>query len=78
MPLSFVCDPSTEETRELKLLYEDERRQILSIAKQQPLFTQRLALLIASSSRQEGMDHRVGDSIDSESLLRNPDLHSIE
>jgi|GEM_PF-5766793 len=45
MPVSFACDPSTEETKELKKRYAKERRAILRMAKRDPLFIQMLAQL---------------------------------
>lgn len=45
MPVSFACDPSTEETRKLKRRYAKERGDILKMAKRDPLFIQMLAHL---------------------------------
>ena len=44
MPLNFACDPSTEETKELKKRYQAERESILKRAKKDPLFIQMLTL----------------------------------
>ena len=43
MPPNFACDPSTEETRDLKNRYQQERKEILKRAKKDSLFTQMLA-----------------------------------
>jgi hypothetical protein len=48
MPVSFACDPCTEETKELKKRYTKERKDILKMAKRDPLFIQMLIQLSAS------------------------------
>lgn len=45
MPVSFACDPCTEETKELQSRYTKERKDIQKIAKKDPLFIQMLARL---------------------------------
>jgi hypothetical protein len=42
MPVSFACDPFTEETKELKKHYAIERKEILKKAKKGPIFIQML------------------------------------
>jgi hypothetical protein len=49
MPVSFACDPTTEETKELKQRYAKERKEILKMAKRDPLLTQMLAKLLRKS-----------------------------
>ncbi len=45
VPMNFVCDPTTEETRALKKRYTHERREIIKKSKKDSLFIQMLAAL---------------------------------
>ncbi len=45
MPISFACDPTTDETKELKLRYAKERKEILQMAKNDSLFAQMIVKL---------------------------------
>ncbi len=45
MPVSFACDPNTDETKELKRRYTKERKAILKMAKRDVLFFQMLKKL---------------------------------
>jgi hypothetical protein len=51
LPVSFACDPTTEETKELKQRYTKERKAILKMAKKDLLFIQMLAKLRAQEIR---------------------------
>lgn len=54
MPVSFACDPTTEETKELQRRYTEERKAILKMAQRDPLFFQMLVKL-SEGGRQEDL-----------------------
>jgi hypothetical protein len=45
LPINFVCDPTTEETKALKVRYKQERKEIIKKSKRDSLFLQMLAVL---------------------------------
>lgn len=49
MPPFFVCDPDSEETLELQHRYKKERKLMIKMSKNEPLFIQMLGLLAENS-----------------------------